>query len=156
MSDIRVTLDDGKLKLDLGDALGALTTLQKVEIALHLAVSADVFSAVVDQLIDDYTDPLKTGYWHCGHGAINAQRARVLAKMDAIRMEAVKHFMTEARRAKDEAERERAHAWRLVREWPRDSDGRPYKPLPDGPPWQSSPWPTEAEAVAALAAEDAK
>lgn len=104
---MKAEIKDGCVVLDIGETLGTLSTKQRIEIALNLAVMPDVFEAVVDQIVEGFADPLAHGHWFATRDMVEVQRGRILTGLGKVLAEFVKHEYSETARAKLDAECER-------------------------------------------------
>ncbi len=107
---MKAEIVDGKVTLDIAETLASLSTKQRIEIALNLAVTADVFASVVDQLIEGFSDPLNHGFWIVEHSTLNVQRARLLTAQDRVFAEYVKASSRDLDYAKKCEAREKCRA----------------------------------------------
>ncbi|MGB0971872.1 MAG: hypothetical protein ACPGVG_13065 [Mycobacterium sp.] len=90
MTRVLAEIDDGKLTIDLKDALSHATAKAGVQLALDLSLIDAVFENVADQMIDGFTDPTREGYSHVPDETIQKARLRLLESVDTIRDEAIR------------------------------------------------------------------
>ena len=158
---MKAEIVDGKVTLDIAETLGSLSTRQRIEIALNLAVMPDVFEAVVDQLIEGHTDPLGHGYWSVDPQSLNVQRARLLTAQHRVLAEVITDWSRRIDTAKKDEARAKCHADALesaLREENRRrfDNGWPEIAIPSPREWQYGDALPQAEIDAIVADVRAK
>jgi hypothetical protein len=111
---VKFGIENGKLSISIADLLDALSLEEKRELAQRIGCERDVIKAVVDQLVDGWTENISRG----PSDQISECRVRILEAVADVRFKVVSELMSRLAVAEYNASRTSEWAWKMWHAWP--------------------------------------
>ena len=137
-----ISIEEGRVVIPLSKIIDEMTNEQRKEFAQSASIESDIFDAVVDQIVDGFTQNASS----VGSNRLVEARTRIIEAIDPIRVSVIRSLMNDIASLEYRRERDSKWAWLMWHSWP-EGFRRPDVPRDFNPQY-----PTDAD-VAAKTAE---